>query len=126
MTIQSPEPLEPDNSKWEETQAWADKKIADIVEFSVQRGERLLAGHDLRDKLTTLEQRQQLLIAQAQKLRRNTQNNTQNVPKKGTNIPNLGKNEQLFDMFAEKIAKKLSEIEKKRDKPDLFGPKDGG
>lgn len=122
MTIQSPEPLEPDNSKWEATQAWADKKIKDLVEFSVQRGERLLAGHDLRDKLTTLEQRQQLLIAQAQKLRRHVPN----MPKKSNNVPNMGKNEQLFDMFAEKIAKKLSEIEKKRDKPDLFGPKDGG
>ena len=122
MTIQSPEPLEPDNSKWEATQAWADKKIADLVEFSIQRGERLLAGHDLRDKLTTLEQRQALLIEQAQKLRRNAQN----APKITRNVPNMGKNEQLFDMFAEKIAKKLSEIEKKRDKPDLFGPKDGG
>ena len=121
MTIQSPEPLEPDNSKWEATQAWAIKKITDIVEFSLERGDRLLAGHDLRDKLTTLEQRQQLLIAQAQKLRKNTQN----VPKRGMNVPNMGKNEQLFDMFAEKIAKKLSEIEKKRDKKDLFGPKDG-
>jgi hypothetical protein len=111
----------PDPSKWEETQAWATKKIADVVDFSLKRGDRLLAGHDLRDTLTTLEQRQKLLIEQAHKLRRNTIN----VPKKGNNVPNMGKNEQLFDMFAEKIAKKLSEIEKKRDKPDLFGPKDG-
>ena len=117
-----PDPMEPDNSKWEATQAWADKKIADIVEFSLKRGDRLLAGHDLRDKLTTLEQRQALLIEQAQKLRRNTPQ----APKKGQQSAPAYKNEQLFDMFAEKIAKKLSEIDKKRDKPDLFGPKDGG
>lgn len=122
MTTTIPDPQEPDNSKWEATQAWATKKIEDIVTFSLERGERLLAGHDLRDKLTTLEQRQALLIAQAQKLRRNTQN----TPKNTRSVPHLGKNEQLFDLFAEKIAKKLSEIEKKRDKPDLFGPKDGG
>ena len=122
MTTQTPDPQEPDNSKWEATQAWATKKIEDIVSFSLERGERLLAGHDLRDKLTTLEQRQALLIEQAQKLRRNTQY----TPKTGRTTPNLGKNEQLFDLFAEKIAKKLSEIEKKKDKPDLFGPKDGG
>ena len=122
MTTTTPDPQEPDNSKWEATQAWATKKITDIVAFSLERGERLLAGHDLRDKLTTLEQRQALLIAQAQKLRRHTPN----MPKRSTNVPNMGKNEQLFDMFAEKIAKKLSEIEKKKDKPDLFGPKDGG
>ena len=122
MTTTTPEPQEPDNSKWEATQAWATKKITDIVAFSLERGERLLAGRDLRDKLTTLEQRQALLVAQAQKLRRHTPN----MPKRSTNVPNMGKNEQLFDMFAEKIAKKLSEIERKRDKPDLFGPKDGG
>ena len=123
MTTTTPTPPEPDNSKWEATQAWADKKISEIVAFSLERGERLLAGHDLRDKLTTLEQRQALLIDQAQKLRRNTQN----IPKTGRNVPNLGKNEQLFDLFAEKIAKKLSEIDKKKnngkeDKRDLFGP----
>ena len=122
MTTTTPTPPEPDNSKWEATQAWATKRISDIVQFSLERGDRLLAGHDLRDKLTTLEQRQQLLIAQAQKLRKNTQF----TPKNTRSVPNMGKNEQLFDMFAEKIAKKLSEIEKKRDKPDLFGPKDGG
>lgn len=123
MTTTTPEPQEPDNSKWEATQAWATKKIEEIVTFSLERGERLLVGHDLRDKLTTLEQRQALLIEQAQKLRRNTQN----IPKTGRNVPNMGKNEQLFDLFAEKIAKKLSEIDKKKDsgkqgKPDLFGP----
>lgn len=118
-----PDPMEPDNSKWEATQEWANKKIADIVEFSLKRGDRLLAGHDLRDTLTTLEQRQALLIAQAQEMRKKSLS----LPKKGTNVPNMGyKNEQLFDLFAEKIAKKLSEIDKKRDKPDLFGPKDGG
>ena len=120
MTTTTPNPPEPDNSKWEATQAWATKRISDIVQFSLERGDRLLAGHDLRDKLTTLEQRQALLIAQAQKLRKNTQK----APNYTRSVPNLGKNEQLFDMFAEKIAKKLSEIEKKRDKPDLFGPKD--
>ena len=123
MTTTTPEPQEPDNSKWEATQAWATKKIEEIVTFSLERGERLLAGHDLRDKLTTLEQRQALLIEQAQKLRRNTQF----PPKNTRNVPNMGKNEQLFDLFAEKIAKKLSEIDKKKDsgkqgKPDLFGP----
>lgn len=122
MTTTSPDPLEPDNSKWEATQTWATKKITDLVEFSLKRGDKLLAGHDLRDKLTTLEQRQRLLIEQAQKLRRHTPN----MPKRSTSVPNMGKNEQLFDLFAEKIAKKLSEIEKKKDKPDLFGPKDGG
>ena len=123
MTTTIPDPQEPDNSKWEATQAWATKKIEDIVAFSLERGERLLAGHDLRDKLTTLEQRQALLIEQAQKLRRNTQY----APKNTRSVPNMGKNEQLFDLFAEKIAKKLSEIDKKKDsgkqgKPDLFGP----
>ena len=122
MTTTTPTPPEPDNSKWEATQAWATKRISDIVQFSLERGDRLLAGHDLRDKLTTLEQRQALLIAQAQKLRKHTQKG----PNHTRSVPHLGKNEQLFDLFAEKIAKKLSEIEKKRDKPDLFGPKDGG
>lgn len=122
MTTTIPDPQEPDNSKWEATQVWATKKIEDIVKFSLERGERLLAGHDLRDKLTTLEQRQALLIEQAQKLRRQAPNQG----RQGRTVPNMGKNEQLFDMFAEKIAKKLSEIEKKRDKPDLFGLKDGG
>ena len=117
-----PDPMEPDNSKWEATQAWADKKIADIVEFSLKRGDRLLAGHDLRDKLTTLEQRQALLIEQAQKLRRNTLQ----TPKKGQQGAPAYKNEQLFDMFAEKIAKKLSEIDRKKNNPDLFGPKNEG
>lgn len=120
MTTTIPDPQEPDNSKWEATQAWATKKITDIIGFSVERGDRLLAGHDLRDKLTTLEQRQALLIEQAQKLRRNTQN----TPKNTRSVPHLGKNEQLFDLFAEKIAKKLSEIDRKKNNPDLFGPKD--
>ena len=114
-----PDPMEP--SKWEETQAWATKKIADVVEFSIKREDRLLAGHDVRDKLTTLEQRQALLIEQAQKLRRNTLQ----TPKKGQQGAPAYKNEQLFDMFAEKIAKKLSEIDRKKNNPDLFGPKDG-
>ena len=117
MTTQHPEPPAPNE--------WAEKKIKDLIDFSMERGDRLMEGHDLRDKLTTLEQRQALLIAHAQRLRRKVSPSKRERPE----TPNIGKNEQLFDMFAEKIAKKLSEIEKregldkKQNRPDLFGPR---
>ena len=108
-----------------QNQDWANKKIKGLLDFSMERGDRLLTGHDLRDKLTTLEQRQELLIAHAQRLRRGANRSMRERPE----TPNISKNEQLFDMFAEKIAKKLSEIEKrgsvdkKQNRPDLFGPR---
>lgn len=132
MTTTNPEPCKPD--KDEKSKVWADAKITELVKFSIGQGNKLLTGNDVRDKLTSLQQRQALIIIQAQKLHKRM------IKKTKPELPPMGRNEQLFDMFAEKIARKLSEIEqevekKKQDldkgrvprnlptRPDLFDPK---
>ena len=132
MTTTNPEPCKPD--KDENSKAWADAKITELVKFSMGQGNKLLTGNDVRDKLTSLQQRQALIIIQAQKLHKRM------IKKTKPELPHMGKNEQLFDMFAEKIARKLSEIEQEAEKkkqdldknrvprnlptrPDLFDPK---
>jgi len=106
---------------WEDTQKWADQKIAGLLAVSQRMGDKLLVGADPRDKLTTKEQQLDLMQQQAMALKQKV--DRQNMERQVKNprlSPNLAKKPQktsqdeLFDLFAERLAKKLGELEKKK------------
>lgn len=106
---------------WEDTQKWADQKIAGLLAVAQRMGDKELVGADPRDKLTTKEQQYELMQQQAHALKQKI--DRQNMERQGKNprlSPNLAKKPQkssqdeLFDLFAERLAKKLGELEKKK------------
>jgi len=92
---------------WENTQQWADQKIAGILATSQRMGDKLLVGADPRDLLTTKEQ--QLDLIQQQSRAKNLRPGA-NLTKK----TQKSAQDELFDLFAERLAKKLGELEKKK------------
>ena len=100
---------------WEDTQKWADQKIAGLLAISQRMGEKLIVGADPRDKLTTKDQQLELMQEQAIALRKRV-NQTRESPNKQLSYKKSQKSSQdeLFDLFAERLAKKLGELEKKK------------
>ena len=106
---------------WEDTQKWADQKIAGLLAVSQRMGDKLLVGADCRDKLTTKEQQLDLMQQQAVALKQTIDRQNRERQVKNPRLsPNLTKKSQkssqdeLFDLFAERLAKKLGELEKKK------------
>ena len=101
---------------WEDTQKWADQKIAGLLAVAQRMGNKEIVGQDPRDKLTTKEQQYELMQQQARKLAMRAQikgdrvKPAQNLSKK----PGKTTQDELFDLFAERLAKKLGELEKKK------------
>lgn len=100
---------------WEDTQKWADQKIAGLLAISQRMGEKLIVGADPRDKLTTKDQQLELMQQQAIALRKRV-NQTRESSNKQLSYKKSQKSSQdeLFDLFAERLAKKLGELEKKK------------
>lgn len=102
---------------WQDTQKWADQKIAGLLAIAQRQGDKLIVGADPRDLLTTKEQQLELMQQQAIKLRKqidakhgkNTRL-TSNLTKK----PQKSSQDELFDLFAERLAKKLGELNNKK------------
>lgn len=106
---------------WEDTQKWADQKIAGLLAVSQRMGDKLLVGADPRDKLTTKEQQldlmQQQAIALKQKIDRQNMERQVKNPRLTSNLAKKSQKtsqDELFDLFAERLAKKLGELEKKK------------
>lgn len=109
---------------WEDTQKWADQKIAGLLAVAQRMGDKLLVGADPRDKLTTKEQQldlmQQQAIALKERISKAREDQANALLKKHPLRPNLTKKPQktsqdeLFDLFAERLAKKLGELEQKK------------
>jgi hypothetical protein len=106
---------------WEDTQKWADQKISGLLAVAQRMGEKLIVGADPRDKLTTKDQQLELMAQQAIALRKRVdQLNEQKHLKAPQNKqlsykkPQKSSQDELFDLFAERLAKKLGELEKKK------------
>ena len=109
---------------WEDTQKWADQKIAGLLATAQRQGDTLLMGTDSRDKLTTKEQQldlmQQQAIALKQKIDRQIMERQVKNPRLTSNLAKdsakakKSSQDELFDLFAERLAKKLGELEKKK------------
>lgn len=104
---------------WENTQKWADQKIAGLLAVAQRMGDKEIVGQDPRDKLTTKEQQYELMQMQAHALkakitREGVKNPylSSNMSKKPTKTQKTAQDE-LFDLFAERLAKKLGELKKK-------------
>ena len=106
---------------WEDTQKWADQKIAGLLAIAQRMGNKEIVGQDPRDKLTTKEQQYELMQQQAHALKQ--QVNRQNMERQLKNSrpgANLAKKspktaqDELFDLFAERLAKKLGELGNKK------------
>ena len=107
---------EPDMN-WEDTQKWADQKIAGLLATAQRQGDTLLMGTDSRDKLTTKEQQLDLMQQQAIALKQKINGDRVKNPKVAQNLskrPQKSSQDELFDLFAERLAKKLGELEKKK------------
>ena len=106
---------------WEDTQKWADQKIAGLLATAQRQGDTLLMGTDSRDKLTTKDQQLDLMQQQAIALKQKIDRQIMERQVKNPRLtPNLTKKSQkssqdeLFDLFAERLAKKLGEINNKK------------
>lgn len=103
--------------QWEDTQKWADQKIAGLLAIAQRQGDKLLVGHDPRDLLTTKEQQLMLMQEQALRLRKQIDEGRAKNPRLGTNMtkkPQKSSQDELFDLFAERLAKKLGELNNKK------------
>lgn len=109
---------------WEDTQKWANQKIAGLLAVSERMGDKLLVGADPRDKLTTKEQQYELMQQQAHALKAKINGDRLKDGAKNPRLaPNLANGltkakkttqDELFDLFAERLAKKLGELEQKK------------
>ena len=101
---------------WQDTQKWADQKIAGLLAIAQRQGDKLIVGADPRDLLTTKEQQLELMQQQAVNLRKQIDAKhgrarlTPNLTKK----PQKSSQDELFDLFAERLAKKLGELNNKK------------
>jgi len=102
---------------WEDTQKWADQKISGLLAIAQRQGDKLIVGQDPRDKLTTKEQQLDLIQQQSIALRQKTEQSRAKTSRAGGYIAKKSQKsaqDELFDMFAERLAKKMSELEKKK------------
>ena len=101
---------------WEDTQKWADQKIAGLLAVAERMGNKLLVGADPRDKLTTKEQQLDLMQQQAIALKQKIDRQSRVNPNRQLSYkkPQKSSQDELFDLFAERLAKKLGELEKKK------------
>jgi hypothetical protein len=102
---------------WENTQKWADQKISGLLAIAQRQGDKLIVGADPRDKLTTKEQQLDLIHQQAVALRQKTDQSRGKITRSAQNLgrkSSKSAQDELFDMFAERLAKKMSELEKKK------------
>ena len=103
---------------WEDTRKWADQKIAGLLAVAQRMGNKEIVGQDPRDKLTTKEQQYELMQQQAHTLKqRITSQQSGKTPRVAQNLskksPKTAQDE-LFDLFAERLAKKLGELGNKK------------
>jgi len=102
---------------WQDTQKWADQKIAGLLAIAQRQGDKLIVGADPRDLLTTKEQQLELMQQQAvllrQRMDQGRQKNTRLAPNL-TKKPQKSSQDELFDLFAERLAKKLGELNNKK------------
>jgi hypothetical protein len=102
---------------WQDTQKWADQKIAGLLAIAQRQGDKLIVGADPRDLLTTKEQQLALMQEQADNLRKRIDSGRAKNPRLNTNItkkPTKSSQDELFDLFAERLAKKLGELNNKK------------
>lgn len=102
---------------WEDTQKWADQQVAGLLAVAQRHGDKLLMGTDPRDKLTTKDQQLDLMQQQAIALKQKIDQSRGKNPRLSSNLtkkPQKSSQDELFDLFAERLAKKLGELEKKK------------
>jgi hypothetical protein len=102
---------------WQDTQKWADQKIAGLLAIAQRQGDKLIVGADPRDVLTTKEQQLALMQEQADNLRKRIDAGRAKNPRLNANItkkPQKSSQDELFDLFAERLAKKLGELNNKK------------
>jgi len=102
---------------WEETQKWADQKIAGVLAIAERQGDKLIVGADPRDVLTTKEQQLALMQEQAINLRKQIDAKHGKNMRTGANLARKAtksSQDELFDLFAERLAKKLGELNNKK------------
>jgi len=102
---------------WEDTQKWADQKIAGVLAIAQRQGDKLLVGADPRDKLTTKEQQLDLMHQQVINLRKRMDLKQAKNMRNGANSARKAtksSQDELFDLFAERLAKKLGELNNKK------------
>lgn len=103
--------------QWEDTQKWADQKVAGLLAIAQRQGDKVIVGADPRDLLTTREQQLALMQEQALRLRHRIDAKQLKNPRLGANItrkPQKSTQDELFDLFAERLAKKLDELNNKK------------
>lgn len=102
---------------WEDTQKWADQKIAGLLAVAQRMGNKEIVGQDPRDKLTTKEQQYELMQQQAHALKQKINGDRLKRPGIAQNLskrPPKTAQDELFDLFAERLAKKLGELGNKK------------
>jgi hypothetical protein len=102
---------------WQDTQKWADQKIAGLLAIAQRQGDKLIVGADPRDLLTTKEQQLELMQQQADNLRKRIDSGRAKNPRLNANVvrkPQKSSQDELFDLFAERLAKKLGELNNKK------------
>jgi hypothetical protein len=102
---------------WQDTQKWADQKIAGLLAIAQRQGDKLIVGADPRDVLTTKEQQLELMQQQAVLLRQRMDQGRHKNTRLGTNMAKKStksSQDELFDLFAERLAKKLGELNNKK------------
>jgi hypothetical protein len=102
---------------WQDTQKWADQKIAGLLAVAQRQGDKLIVGADPRDVLTTKEQQLELMQQQAVLLRQRMDQGRHKNTRLGANMakkPTKSSQDELFDLFAERLAKKLGELNNKK------------
>jgi len=88
-----------------------------LLAVSQRMGDKLLVGADPRDKLTTKEQQYELMQQQAHALKNKVEKERGRNPRSAQNLSKKmtkSSQDELFDLFAERLAKKLGELEKKK------------
>jgi uncharacterized NAD(P)/FAD-binding protein YdhS len=102
---------------WQDTQKWADQKIAGLLAIAQRQGDKLIVGADPRDLLTTKEQQLELMQQQAINLRQRMDQGRHKNTRFASNVakkPQKSSQDELFDLFAERLAKKLGELNNKK------------
>jgi hypothetical protein len=102
---------------WQDTQKWADQKIAGLLAIAQRQGDKLIVGADPRDLLTTKEQQLELMQQQADNLRKRIDAGRAKNLRLSPNLtkkPQKSSQDELFDLFAERLAKKLGELNNKK------------
>ena len=107
---------------WQDTQKWADQKIAGLLAIAQRQGDKLIVGADPRDLLTTKEQQLELMQQQVLQMRQESEKRQKDIRQMKnaylkphlTKKPQKSSQDELFDLFAERLAKKLGELNNKK------------